>query len=267
MAGSQPPKIDRGPWMHRLWGQLRAFTLVEWCVIAVIVAVLVALILPAIGAYREARYKRPPQCSSLLRRIALALQNYHSEYGSFPPAYLADEQGRPMHSWRVMILPYLEGEEAQKVAQQYRWDEPWDSPHNLLLTQAYMPGAYGCPMDRDRSEVQTNYVAITGRGTAWDGGNSIREKDVVDGLANSLAIGDLSGLAVHWSEPRDVNMDELIGIMRASEQEDGPRPSHQGGTNFLLLDASVHFIQRGVPPETLRAMSTIAGGEKFEPPF
>jgi hypothetical protein len=54
------------------------------------------------------RSPRRPICVNHLKQIGLALHNYYSVYGVFPPAYVADESGKPMHSWRVLILPFLE---------------------------------------------------------------------------------------------------------------------------------------------------------------
>jgi hypothetical protein len=60
----------------------------------------------------------------------LAVANYVEEHGHYPPAFLADENGKPMHSWRVLILPYIEERELYK---QYKSDEPWDGPSNRKL--------------------------------------------------------------------------------------------------------------------------------------
>ena len=86
------------------------FTCVEVLVVCGVLVVLVALFLPALrfGGAREAA--RRMQCSNHLKQIALALHNYHDEYKSFPPAYIADESGKRMHSWRVLILPFIEGQ-------------------------------------------------------------------------------------------------------------------------------------------------------------
>ena len=80
-------------------------------------------------------------CKANLRVIGLALQSYHASYGCYPPAYTTDVTGRPMHSWRALILPYA-GEEA--LFQTYRLDEPWDGPNNSRLA-GRMPAVYGCP--------------------------------------------------------------------------------------------------------------------------
>src|SRR6476469_182788 len=97
-----------------------AFTLVKLLVVIAIIGVLVALLLPAVQAAREAA--RRMQCSNHLKQIGLALQNYHDTFGSLPPAYLADSQGKPIHSWRVLILPFLEN---TTLYDRYSFDEPW----------------------------------------------------------------------------------------------------------------------------------------------
>src|SRR6476620_4852071 len=73
---------------------------------------------------------RRMQCSNNLHNIAIALQNYHDDHGSFPPAYIAAADGKPMHSWRVLLLPYLDRED---LYAKYRFDEPWDGPNNSQL--------------------------------------------------------------------------------------------------------------------------------------
>lgn len=85
----------------------------------------------AVGDAREAA--RRTQCSGRCCQILVALHNYHDTYGSFPPAYLADETGKPMHSWRTLLLPYLDG---AQLYNEYRFDEPWDSTHNLSIAAA-----------------------------------------------------------------------------------------------------------------------------------
>ncbi len=80
---------------------------------------------PFATAQHEGAKDRP--CGDNLRKIALALQQYRQYFGSLPPAYVADKSGRPLYSWRVLILPFLEG---RKVYQQYKFNQPWDGPNN-----------------------------------------------------------------------------------------------------------------------------------------
>lgn len=88
---------------------------------------LMCLLTPRSGA-REAA--RRAQCSNNLKQIAFSLHSYHDRYGCFPPAYIADEEGKPMHSWRVLILPFIE---EQALYDRYAFTEPWDGPSNRRL--------------------------------------------------------------------------------------------------------------------------------------
>src|SRR6476661_3385264 len=88
----------------------RAFTLVELLVVIAIIGVLVALLLPAVQAAREA--SRRSKCQNSLRQIALALHNYESSFGLFPPGDCSVNRGAgdiPQASTHAFILPYLEG--------------------------------------------------------------------------------------------------------------------------------------------------------------
>jgi hypothetical protein len=76
-----------------------------------------------------------------LHAIALAMMHYHDDYARFPPTVVSTKDGKPLHSWRVMLLPYL-GQ--KRLFDQFRLDEPWDSPTNKPLL-ALMPPEYAPP--------------------------------------------------------------------------------------------------------------------------
>ncbi len=78
-----------------------------------------------------------------IRDLSMALHYYHAQHGSFPPAYIADENGNPMHSWRVLILPYIE---ERDLYDQYDFDEPWDGPNNSLLHDKVVDLFNCCPV-------------------------------------------------------------------------------------------------------------------------
>src|SRR5689334_4959260 len=78
-------------------------------------------------------------CLSNLHTLYFALQDYHQEHGSLPTD-ICDAQGRPLLSWRVRLLPYIES----NLLKEFRLDEPWDSPHNRQFI-ARMPKSYSCP--------------------------------------------------------------------------------------------------------------------------
>jgi hypothetical protein len=79
------------------------------------------------------------------------------KYGCFPPAFIPDKDGKPQYSWRVLILPFLEQD---ALYREYRFDEPWNGPHNLVLVNQ-MPAVYCCPSDYP-SDSQTSYAMIVG---------------------------------------------------------------------------------------------------------
>jgi hypothetical protein len=91
--------------------------------------VLLGLLLPAVQSARETA--RRMQCANNLKQISLAMLSYEQQYHSLPPAFVADKNGRPMHSWRVLLLPYLD---CKPLYDAYHFDEPWDGPHNRALS-------------------------------------------------------------------------------------------------------------------------------------
>ena len=113
----------------------RAFTLVELLVVIAIIGVLVALLLPAIQAAREAA--RRTSCSSNLRQHAVALQNYHDVTGSFPPAQIPS----PRHNWTALLLPFIEQRNLQEL---YRFDLDWNALPNGPAIETHV-GILVCP--------------------------------------------------------------------------------------------------------------------------
>ena len=104
--------------------------------------VMASTFLPARESFVEALARQ--DCAKNLRRISCAMQLYRAEHGTFPPAFSTDENGKPLHSWRVLILPYFEDEQLTALYQGIQLDEPWDSPANRPFWDK-MPDVYRCP--------------------------------------------------------------------------------------------------------------------------
>ena len=104
-----------------------------------------------------------------LKRIGLAMHNYQSAKGHFPAAAITGKDGKPLLSWRVAILPYLEdydGHMREDLYKAFRLDEPWDSPHNKALLSR-MPAVFASPRKGDTQPFTTVYrgfVSPTGNG-------------------------------------------------------------------------------------------------------
>jgi prepilin-type processing-associated H-X9-DG protein len=215
--------------------------------------VLVALLLPAIQAAREAA--RRATCTNNTKQVALALLNYEDRYGSFPPAYVADENGKPMHSWRVLILPYLE---ANDVYQAYDFDEPWDGPNNRKLA-GRMPGVFRCPSSPESGN-DTNYVAVVGDETVWPGATGVARGQIKDGASNTILVVETSDSGINWMEPRDLTLDEAV---KGVNPPAGPGISshHPGGAVVGFCDGHVQFVDEDARPDALRALLTKDGKE------
>jgi hypothetical protein len=129
-------------------------------------------------------------------------------HGSFPPAYVADKNGKPMHSWRVLILPYLDHGALYKL---YNFSEPWDGPNNKKLL-ALRPNIYACPSDASATgagSVQTSYVAPMGPNAAWSGAKPRTTADFTAGMSNSVMLVEAANSGIAWTEPRDLSLESL----------------------------------------------------------
>lgn len=220
--------------------------------------ILVALLLPAVQAAREAA--RRTQCANNIKQIELALLNYESVNGHLPPAYTVDENAKPMHSWRVLILPYLQN---AGMASQYNLEEPWDSPGNLAISKANIPPVYQCPSDPNGDGVTSNtsYVGVVGPNAVL----SVPPKtfsDIQDGTSRTLSVVEMENSGIHWSEPRDWDVVNAQFVVNGGPTE--PGSNHAGGmANVGRMDGSVTVIDANTSPLELEAMTTVAGGEPF----
>ncbi len=204
------------------------FTLVELLVVIAIIGILIALLLPAVQAAREAA--RRSECTNNLKQLGLALHNYHGAFSTLPSGYvtrtvIANGQGRPNNTpfwgWGGLTLPYVEQESLHdgiKVGENILY-ESWIDPAILPLLQTpvgsyrcptdngpelnsgkvWMPAAYGGPsLERLAT---SNYVANnTSRDSRWNDHNvggglffensQVRFAEINDGTSNTIALGE-----------------------------------------------------------------------------
>jgi prepilin-type processing-associated H-X9-DG protein len=212
-------------------------------------AVLIALLLPAVQSAREAA--RRAQCTNNLKQIGLAMHNYHDANGALPRPAVTDKDGKPLLSWRVAILPYIE---QQELYSRFKLDEPWDSPHNKALIKE-MPVTYMCPSRPKGEPGLTTYRAFVGPGALFEKDKATRFADVTDGLSNTIMVLE-SQEAVPWTRPDDLNFDPA-----AAPSLSGAGSPHPGGFNVLMTDGSVRFFKRSIDLQTFKSLITRAGGE------
>jgi prepilin-type processing-associated H-X9-DG protein len=216
-----------------------------------LVPILIALLLPAVQAAREAA--RRAQCTNNLKRIALGMVNYEAKEGGFPPAAKTGADGKPLLSWRVLILPYVD---EQSLYQQFHLDEPWDSPHNKPLADK-MPQVFACPSEALAQNSTTYQVVVDPRSLFTGEASGVRRDDVKDGIATTFLVVEAKG-AVPWSKPEDLSL-------ASKEPMLGMGSKHPGGFNAVMADGSVHFIRstgtNAISPQMLNGLVTRNGGE------
>lgn len=167
------------------------------------------------------------QCSNNIRQIMYALHNYHDTYGSFPPAYTTDASGKALHSWRVLILPFLE---QSALYYDIRLDEPWDSAYNRQF-QRWMPAVYGCPLSPESVSGLTAYQWIVGPDTISDGPTARSMSALVRGTSNTIGVVEVIP-STSWMEPVDVPYSELAKGINHSKTE-GVGSHHTAGTDAV----------------------------------
>ena len=116
-------------------------------------------------------------CQNNMRQLQLGILNYESAYAEFPNPMFQAGDGAPKHSWRVMILPFIEG---QALFDQYQFNEPWDGPNNSKLA-SQMPPAFACPANPIPNK--TPYKTVVDKGTAFEPGKAIGFDQVTDGAS------------------------------------------------------------------------------------
>jgi hypothetical protein len=188
----------------------------------------------------------------------LAVANYHDAFGCYPPAYVADRDSKPMHSWRVLILPYLEHSTLYNA---YNFAEPWDSPNNRKLADQIGQIYLRSGLDSDQKPT-TSFVAVVGPETAWPGTRSLKREDLGDGSKTTLMVVEVPDGRFRWMEPRDLEFDRMS--FRINDGSGRGLGSRLGGARVVSAGGTVRTLPDGFDPHRLRAMMTANGGEAID---
>jgi prepilin-type N-terminal cleavage/methylation domain-containing protein/prepilin-type processing-associated H-X9-DG protein len=289
-------KMCKGGGVRRTPG----FTLVELLVVIAIIGVLVALLLPAVQAAREAA--RRAQCSNNLKQLGLALHNYHDTHKSLPPGWLNVAGNNNFMGWGTYILPFMEQSALHDQMKSVgAYHEAWFNIADMTTASPSVPTPYArtvldafiCPSDPSGGinrflgdYGKSNYTGIGGRhylggsganGTFYDN-SFVRFRDITDGLSNVFSIGERSTLEKsNWTQK---NGTIWIGgdaanryyynnaIVSASTYYsiNGAAGSfnitsaHPGGAQFLFGDGSTRLISETIDLNTYRDLGAINSG-------
>jgi prepilin-type processing-associated H-X9-DG protein len=209
----------------------------------------IGLLLPAVQKVREAASRA--QSQNNLKQIALAMHNYESAFTHFPSAAIVDKKGKPLLSWRVTILPFIEQD---ALYREFKLDEPWDSEHNKKLISK-MPKLYALP-NVEMKPGETNYRLFYGRNGGLDFVRPSRITDFTDGTSNTIMCVEAEEGAI-WTKPDDFEYDPKKPLPKMAD-------FGRGGFNVSMWDGSVRFIRSTIKDATLRAMITRNGGEVID---
>lgn len=218
----------------------------------VVIALVIALLYRSISIPHAARDRMISK--SNMKNISLAMLNHEVSRGSFLPRAILDENGQPLLSWRVAILPEIE---EVMLYEEFHLDEPWDSPHNRPLADR-MPQVYLCPgVDNSADRTLTHYQVPVGNGTPFEGKQALEFRDFSDGTSNTILIVEVDE-GVIWTKPDDWAYDP-------SNPTEGVGNIRPGGFIAAFADGAVHLLSNNTDPNILRALFTHQGGEEVDP--
>jgi hypothetical protein len=190
-----------------------------------------------------------------LKIIGLAMHNHELTFGHLP--FLVGKDGKPLLSWRVALLPWLEEE---KLYKQFKLDEPWDSDHNKKLL-AKMPKVYQAVRKKPADD-ETYYRVFVGNRAMFDMKQKTRFADVADGLSNTIMAIE-AGEAVQWTKPDELEYDPKKKLPDLGGMFDGD-------FHALFGDGMVRLFHKGKKAESLHRLIVRDSGiprqeEDFKP--
>jgi hypothetical protein len=189
------------------------------------------------------------QSKENLTKLGTAMHEYHAVHDRFPPPALSDKDGKPLLSWRVLILPYLGHKDLYR---QFKLDEPWDSPDNKKLLDK-MPAVFAPVRGASRGRPVTYYQVFAGKGTMFEGTEGIRLRDITDGTVATVMMVEAAA-PVPWTKPDD--------LAYAAER---PVPKLGGlfkeGFHLVTGDGFCRFVKKDVDEKLLHALITRNGEE------
>jgi hypothetical protein len=216
-----------------------------------IVVLGIALLLPSVRSAREPA--RRNQCSSQLKQIALGIRQYAHAHGTFPPAFTTAVDGTPLHSWRTLILPYIEEEQ---LYHSIDLTKPWDDPTNSEAFKKVVD-VYQCPSNRSEDNRTTYLAVVTPNGLlqATTGRTPAEIEKAASKTVMLIEVGE--EMAVPWMQPVDADEQVVLGL-GGSE----PKLPHPNGNHAAWGDGRVSMLMSDLPEDVRRQLIDFVGNSK-----
>jgi len=226
-------------------GVKSGFTVVELLVAIVIVGILIGMVLPAVTRHS------PYHSAKILHRNAMRQISL---------------DGNPMHSWRVLILPFL-GE--QKLFEQYDFDEPWDGPNNSKLASKLETDPFNGVL-RTTFNGLTGFKLVTGPETAFVKDQTVGFEALEAGSTNTICFVYDNSKPVNWMSPEDVAIDDAVNLFDRNNRDACPsrvsENKFQKTTYYFsclaLFDGSVEHAGLLRNPSELREYFTVSSSRE-----
>ncbi|MCC9604965.1 DUF1559 domain-containing protein [Blastopirellula sp. JC732] len=212
----------------------------------------------AVPAIKQARRDTQNQASrDNLKRIAAAMDAYYSTYDAYPPAVTTDAKGKPMHSWRVLLLPFLGHSE---IYSRYNLNVPWDDPMNMQLVSE-MPNVYRSFDETGNGFFDTRFVVIRGKETLFPDGGGVTKDDIKDEYESLLLVVEKNGPGVNWMQPDDLilNRDSLL---IENDPENAATLTSSLTGNAVMADGEAFLLPDMTSQQLMRDMATRKGQEE-----
>lgn len=190
-----------------------------------------------------------------MQAIASALNAYSDRYGTYPTPVVFNSLGKPLYSWRVLVLPFMGYEDLYK---RFDLKQPWDSPANANLHRQ-MPTEFASPNSPDASiNNETNYVLITGAGTLFPPSGPLASKNI--DKPTLLLVETKNNTP--WSAPGDIDLGRSFRVGNKPMVDVGGL--HRSSFTAMTVDGEAFRIPTNVPQTVLDALVSPNGGENVQ---
>ena len=212
--------------------------------------------------YRLREEGRSDLCRNHLEQIGQALRGYHQIHGSFPSAFVCDKAGKPVNSWRTVVVSgfwYILRPGPQNSVNEpgYDYEEPWNGPNNARHGYGELDKVrawpFQCPSAAGSEEPAiTNYVAVVGPNTMWPGFQPA--KQAADGSdRDKILVIEVINSDILWMEPRDLTLEQALDTMRPRKGI-GIGGRHRDGIHYVTVGGAVRTLDRNIDRESLRML-------------